>query len=254
MDIDINCDLGESFGAYRIGNDEAMMKYITSANVACGLHAGDPMVMDRTVQLAIEHGVALGCHPGYPDLQGYGRRAMALSSAEIENYVLYQIGALSAFARSHGAQLSHVFAHGALGNTSAADLEVARAVARAIARFSKELIMLCVARSEQVTAGRELGLRIAETVSIDRAYNADGTLVSRRLPGAVLHDPKEIVERAIRLVREGVITSVTGEPVTFKIHTITLHGDNPEAAENAAMLIDALKAAGIQTKPMTQLV
>jgi len=171
MEVDLNCDMGESFGCYRIGADEAMMQHIASANIACGYHAGDPLVMDRTVRLAAKHGVGIGAHPGFPDLMGFGRRAMQLSSEEIENYILYQIGALAAFARAAGVELVHVKPHGALYNMAAKDIELAKAIVHGIARFSRELIVVCLAGSTMIEAVEEVGLRAAQEGFADRAYN-----------------------------------------------------------------------------------
>lgn len=252
MQVDINCDMGESFGAFTIGNDEAMMRYITSANIACGYHAGDPLVMERTVKMALEHGVQLGSHPGYPDLLGFGRRVMDVPPAEVEGYVLYQLGALWAFAKANRAEVRHVKAHGALGNVAFVDTDVARAVARATARFSKEIILIALANTPLVEAGREYGLKVALEAYPERAYNADGTLRSRKLPGASIHDPQIAVERAIRMVRDGVVTAYDGETVQMKADTLCIHGDNPAAPQIAAALVDALKGAGVQVRPVAE--
>ena len=252
MKIDINCDMGESFGAFTIGSDKEMMKYITAANIACGYHAGDPMVMDRTVRLAVQHGVQIGSHPGYPDLMGFGRRPMTLSSEEIENYVIYQIGALWAFARAHEAELRHVKTHGALGNLTSVDLETSRAVARGVARFSKELMVYCLQATTQVTACRELGLPVVEEFYPERAYCADGTLLSRRMPGSSITDPKIAVERAIRAVKEGVVIAHGGETVKVRADSLSVHGDNPAAPRIASALVAALKAEGIDLKPAAE--
>jgi UPF0271 protein len=252
MQVDINCDMGESFGAFTIGNDEAMMRYITSANIACGFHAGDPMVMDRTVAMALEHGVQLGSHPGYPDLMGFGRRVMDISLAELENYILYQLGALWAFAKAHKAEVRHIKTHGALGNVAFVNADVARAVARAAAKFSKDLILIALANSPLVEAGQEAGLKVALEAYPERAYNADGTLRSRKLPGASIHDPQVAVERALRMVREGVVVAYDGETVPMKADTLCIHGDNPAAPQIAAALVEALKGAGVQVRPMAE--
>ena len=252
MQVDINCDMGESFGAYTIGNDEAMMRHISSANIACGFHAGDPMVMERTVKLALEHGVQMGSHPGYPDMTGFGRRVMDLSIDEVENYVLYQLGALWAFARAHKAEVRHVKAHGALGNVSYVNADVARAIARATARFSKEIILVALANTPVVAAGQEMGLKVALEAFPERAYNADGTLRSRKLPGASIHDPQVAVERAIRMVRDGVVIAYDGEEVRMKADTLCIHGDNPAAPQIAAALVEAFNKADIQVRPMAE--
>lgn len=250
MKIDLNCDMGESFGRYTIGNDEAMMPYITSANIACGYHAGDPLVMDRTVRLAVKHGVGIGAHPGFPDLMGFGRRQMQLAPEEIENYILYQIGALAAFTRAAGAELGHVKAHGALYNMAAKDVELARAIVRGIGRFSKDLIVVCLAGSAMVEVAEEAGLHVAREGFADRAYNPDGTLRSRRLPGAVIEDPQAAAERAIRMVREGVVVAHTGEEIPLRVDTICVHGDTPTAVEMAKAIRRELETAGIEVVPM----
>jgi len=252
MQVDINCDMGESFGAYTIGNDEAMMRHITSANIACGYHAGDPMVMERTVRLALEHGVQLGSHPGYPDLLGFGRRVMDLSPSEVESYTLYQLGALWAFAKANKAEVRHIKAHGALGNVAFVNAEIARAIARAAARFSKELILIALANTPLVEAGMEMGLKVALEAYPERTYNADGTLRSRKLPGASIHDPQVAVERAIRMVRDGEVVAYDGEIVKMRADTLCIHGDNPAAPQIAAALVEALKSAGVKIRPMAE--
>ena len=242
MKIDLNCDLGESFGRYSLGHDEALMPLITSANIACGFHAGDPVVMETTVQLALKWKVAIGAHPGYPDLQGFGRREMSLSEEEVEASVLYQVGALAAFARAGGGEVIHVKPHGALYNRAAKDRALAGAVARGVARFSQQLILVGLAGSVLVEAGQEAGLRVANEGFPDRAYNSDGSLMSRRLPGSVLESPGEVAAQAVRLIKEGA----RGLPV----HTLCIHGDNPAAVENAKAIRAALIANDIQVEAM----
>ncbi|MFB0536511.1 MAG: LamB/YcsF family protein [Anaerolineae bacterium] len=250
MKIDLNCDMGESFGRYTIGNDEAMMSYITSANIACGLHAGDPLVMERTVRLAQEHGVGIGAHPGFPDLQGFGRRVMQLAPEEAEAFVLYQVGALAAFAKAAGAELVHVKPHGALYNLAASDRSLAEAIARAVARFSRQLILVGLANSLLVEAGLEAGLSVAREAFADRAYEADGSLRSRQLPGAVLEDPAQATEQVVRIVRDGLVVAYTGEEVPVQAETICLHGDTPTAVEIAKTIRRELKAVRIEVVPM----
>jgi UPF0271 protein len=250
MEIDLNCDLGESFGRYRIGDDEAMMQYITSANIACGYHAGDPLVMARTVCLAVEHGVGIGAHPGFPDLMGFGRRAMQLSSEEIESYILYQVGALAAFARAAGVELTHVKPHGALYNMAAKDMELAGAIVHGIARFSEDLIVVCLAGSAMVEVAKQAGLRVAREGFADRAYNRDGTLQSREKPGSVIHDPQRVAERAVAMVRDGMVVAHTGEEICLRVDTICVHGDTPAAVQIAQAIRKALKASEIEVKPM----
>lgn len=254
MKIDLNCDMGESFGRYIIGNDEAMMPYITSANIACGLHAGDPLVMEHTVRLGQAHGVGIGAHPGFPDLQGFGRRVLQLAPEEAEAFILYQIGALAAFAQAAGAELVHVKPHGALYNLAAKDRPLAEAIARAVARFSRQLILVGLANSLLVEAGLEAGLPVAREAFADRAYEADGSLRSRRLPGAVLEDPAQATEQIVRIARDGLVVAYTGEEVPVQAETVCLHGDTPTAVEIAKTIRGELEAAGIEVVPMGHLV
>lgn len=254
MTIDLNCDMGESFGAYRIGEDEAMMSAITSANVACGFHAGDPLVMERTVCLAARHQVSVGAHPGYPDLQGFGRRNMDLSVEEIEAIVLYQVAALAGFARANRVELAHVKPHGALYNQAARDHGMATAVARAVARFSKDLILVGLAGSQLVEAGLEQGLRVANEAFPDRAYNPDGSLRSRKLPGAVLESPEEVVAHALTLVREGIPVSSGSQNTKIEVQTLCIHGDNPAAVKIARKLRAELFNANVEIAPLKQIV
>jgi len=248
--IDLNCDVGESYGAYRLGADDALMPWITSANVACGYHAGDPLVMDETVRLAVRHGVGIGAHPGFPDLLGFGRRAMQLAPGEVENYVLYQVGALAAFARAAGAELAHVKPHGALYNVAARDVEMARAVVRGVARAGSDLILVGLAGSALLEAAREAGLAVASEGFADRAYNPDGTLRSRRLPGALLESPAAAAEQALRIARDGTVTAHTGEEVSLHVDTICLHGDTPAAVEIAQAIRHRLAQAGVEVAPL----
>jgi len=248
--VDLNCDVGESYGAYRFGADDALMPWITSANVACGYHAGDPLVMDETVRLAVRHGVGIGAHPGFPDLLGFGRRAMQLAPGEVENYVLYQVGALAAFARAAGAELAHVKPHGALYNVAARDVEMARAVVRGVARAGSDLILVGLAGSALLEAAREAGLAVASEGFADRAYNPDGTLRSRRLPGALLESPAAAAEQALRIARDGTVTAHTGEEVSLHVDTICLHGDTPAAVEIAQAIRHRLAQAGVEVAPL----
>jgi len=240
--IDLNCDMGESFGRYTLGNDEAIMPFISSANIACGLHAGDPLVMRQTMRLAKQYGVVVGAHPGWPDLQGFGRREMSLPSDAVEALVLYQIGALYAIARAEGVELHHVKPHGALYNQAAQDKALASALARAVKRFSVDLILVGLAGSGLVEAGVEAGLKVSNEGFPDRNYNPDGTLMSRKLAGAVIESPEEVAANAIRLAREGIDFSRQ----RIRIDTLCLHGDNPHAVQNAELVRDALEKAGIK--------
>jgi len=242
MKIDLNCDLGESFGRYTLGNDAALMPHITSANIACGFHAGDASVMQATVRWAKQHGAAIGAHPGWPDLQGFGRREMSLSAEETEALILYQLGALAAFAKAEGAELRHVKPHGALYNQAAKNRELANAIARAVKRFSGDLILVGLAGSSLVAAGAEAGLRVANEGFPDRAYNPDGSLMSRNLTGAVIESPEDVARNAMQLAKDGILF---GEK-RVQVDTLCLHGDNIHAAENARQLREALQKEGIE--------
>ena len=248
MRIDINADVGESFGAYAIGNDEAVMGSITSANVACGFHAGDPSVMRKTVRLAVTLGVAVGAHPGFPDLVGFGRRDLKASPAEVEDFVIYQVGALAAVGAAEGARLQHVKPHGALFNMAVRDPRLADAIARGVTAVDRSLILFGLPGSEIVAAGRRVGLRVAAEVFADRAYEADGSLASRALPGSVIHDPDVVVARAVRMVRDGSVVARDGTLVRLEADTICVHGDTPGADVLAARIRAGLEAAGIAVK------
>lgn len=252
--VDLNCDLGESFGTYTIGRDGDVLPSLTSANIACGYHAGDPLVMDATVAACRAAGVAVGAHPGFPDLMGFGRRSMACSPREVKAYVQYQLGALSAFAAAHGMRVQHCKPHGALYNMAAKDLDLALAVAEAVASVDGRIILVGLAGSKSLEAGRKLGLRVASEVFADRAYQADGSLVPRRLPGAVLHDRDEAIARAVRMVTEGKVAAVTGEDVDIRADTICIHGDNPLAAVFARDIRRALEDAGADIVPLESVV
>jgi len=248
--IDINSDMGESFGVYHLGRDKEVMDYISSANIACGWHAGDPVVMEETVRLAKEKGVAVGAHPGYPDLMGFGRRRMDLTPSEIEAYLLYQMGALFAFAKAHGLPLQHIKAHGALGNLAFVDLEAAKTVARAAARFSKEVIFVALAGTVMVQAAKEIGVRFVQEVYADRVYNPDGTLQSRKIPGSVIHDPEKAARQALTIVKEGYVVAHDGTKVSVKPETLCVHGDTPGAVAILQKIREELKKASITVKPM----
>jgi UPF0271 protein len=243
--IDLNADVGESFGAYSIGNDEALMQSITSASVAAGFHAGDPGVLRRTIRLAKVHGVAVGAHPGFQDLVGFGRREMRVTPAEAEDLVLYQIAAVAGVAAAEGVRLQHVKPHGALFNMAAADTALAGAIARAVASFDPSLILFGLAGSEILRAGRTAGLRVASEVFADRAYERDGALRQRTKSDAVIHDPDRVVARAVRMVKEHAVEAVDGSLVSLEPDTICVHGDTPAAHVLAARLRQGLATAGI---------
>ena len=244
--IDLNCDLGESFGAYKIGMDEAVIPYITSANIACGFHAGDPLVMQRTVAACKTYGVHAGAHPGFPDLMGFGRRNLAASPAEVKAYVTYQLGALSAFCTAAGVPLCHVKPHGALYNMAARDAALARAICEAIAQVDPKLTLLALSGSEMITAAHDVGLPVKSEVFADRGYRADGTLVPRSAPGAMITDEDEAIRRMIRMVREGVVTSVDGVDVPLVADSVCVHGDGEKALAFVRKIRSELLAAGIE--------
>jgi UPF0271 protein len=250
MRLDLNADIGESFGAYNLGHDALLMPAITSASVACGFHAGDPGVMRETVALARQHGVAVGAHPGFPDLVGFGRREMRATPREVEDFVVYQIGALAAMAAAQGIRLQHVKAHGALYNIAVRDAAVADAIARATAAVDSSLILFGLPGSQLVAAGRRAGLRTAREGFADRAYRADGTLVPRAEPGAVIDDPEIVVSRAISMVREREVSAIDGSRVALEVETICVHGDTPGAAMLASRIRQELIDAGVSVLPV----
>jgi 5-oxoprolinase (ATP-hydrolysing) subunit A len=246
--IDLNCDLGESFGRWSLGHDAEVMESITSANVACGYHAGDPNVMRDTVRLARTKGVAVGAHPGFPDLVGFGRRNMTASPREVEDFVLYQIGALHAIAAVEGVKLHHVKAHGALYNMAIRDRPLADAIARAVAAFDRSLILFGLPATELLRAGEAAGLEVAPEGFADRAYEPDGSLTPRSRAGAVIHDPDEVVKRAVRMARDGVVTATTGQDIPMRVATICTHGDTPGSHELTRLLRAGLEREGIQVR------
>ena len=252
--VDLNSDIGESFGNYILGMDEEVLKFITSANIACGWHAGDAMVMDKTVAAAKKVNAEIGAHPGFPDLMGFGRRELKINYKEAKNYIKYQIGALWAFAKSHGVKLQHVKTHGAFYNMAAKDAEMARAVAEAVYEIDKDLIIVGLSNSEMIKAGRNIGLRVANEVFADRAYNSDGTLVSRSIEGSVIHDRDAAINRVIRMVRSGKVTSVTGEDINIQADTICVHGDNPSAVVFVREIRKALEKENIKVEPMNSFI
>lgn len=248
--IDLNCDCGESFGAWRLGDDEAVLPLVTSANVACGAHAGDPEVMRHTVRRCRDLGVAVGAHPGFPDLPGFGRRVLPMSPQEITNSVLAQIGALYAIARAEGVELRHVKAHGALYNLAAVTPPVAEAIARAVAAFSRELVLVGLAGSQLTAAGEAAGLRVAHEAFADRTYEADGTLRSRSLPDALILDPARNLSQALSIVQHGQALTLASSPVPVAADTLCIHGDTPGAAERAAALRHGLEQAGVRVRAL----
>ena len=249
MSIDLNCDLGESFGPWPMGNDAAMIDLVTSVNVACGFHAGDADTMRATVDLAKKRGVSIGAHPGFHDLQGFGRRPITgISGSEIENMVAYQIGALQAIAAAAGHKVTHVKAHGALSNVACVDDMTANAIASAIRAVDRELMFVVLANSQLVNAGEKAGLKLVHEIFADRAYEDDGQLVSRKKPGAVLHDADAVAARVVRMVQDGAVTAASGKKIAMKMDTVCIHGDTPGAVEIGRKVRAALDAAGIPVK------
>ncbi|MBN8209541.1 LamB/YcsF family protein [Bacillus sp. NTK071] len=244
--VDLNSDLGESFGAYTIGNDENVLEFISSANIACGYHAGDHNVMMKTVKLAHSLGVGIGAHPGFPDLGGFGRRDMNLSADEVFNLVAYQVGAIQGIANVHQARVQHVKPHGALYNRAAKDATIANAIASAIYSVDSELVLYGLAGSELVREGKEVGLSVAEEVFADRTYQPDGTLTPRLEPNAMIHDADTAVERVIRMVNEQKVTAVDGQDISIQADTICVHGDEPEALRFVQQLKNRLEEEGIR--------
>ncbi|MGO4854190.1 LamB/YcsF family protein [Phaeovulum sp. W22_SRMD_FR3] len=243
--MDLNSDLGESFGAWQIGDDAAMLDIVTSANIACGFHAGDPVGILRSLLAAAARGVQVGAHVGYPDLVGFGRRKMQIPAPELTADVIYQIGALQGLARAAGTRVSYVKPHGALYNTMATDLAEADAVIAAIKAVDPSLALMALAGAPVVAHARAAGLRVICEAFADRAYTAEGALVARSTPGAVLHDPEEIAARMLRLAREGVIEAITGETLRLDAQSICVHGDNPAAVAIARHLAQSLRGRGI---------
>ena len=244
--VDLNCDMGESFGAWTLGNDDALMPFITSANVACGFHAGDPAVMKATVRAALKHGVAIGAHPGLPDLAGFGRRNMDISPEEAFDLTVYQLGALQAVVKAEGGTLHHLKPHGALYNMAATNAALATAIAEAVYQVQPELLLYGLAGSELTRAGEKLGLRTAHEVFADRTYQANGTLTPRRQPDALITEARVATAQVLRLVQHGVVRTQQGQDVAIRADTVCLHGDGAHALEFAQQLNQELRAAGVR--------
>jgi UPF0271 protein len=250
--LDINCDLGEGFGPYRMGDDAALMRVISSANVACGFHAGDPLIMVETVARAQTHGVDIGAHVGFPDLQGFGRRVMHLDSAELRALTWYQLGALAGVAQATGQRLRHVTFHGALGNMCFADGALADTVMQAVHAFDRTLTVIAPPMTEMERAAEQAGLPVARVVFADRAYDDRGLLVSRKLPGAVIKEPVAVTQRVLQMVEDQAITSQSGKRMAVAIDSVLVHGDTPGAVSLATELRDRLERAGVQIRPLSQ--
>jgi UPF0271 protein len=246
--FDFNCDMGESFGAWRMGLDEEVIRFITSANIACGFHAGDPATMRRTVRLAEAHGVGIGAHPGFPDLQGFGRRNLAATPAEVRDDLVYQIGALTGFTSAK--RLQHVKPHGALYNMAVPGGDLARAIGEAVLDSDPSLVLVLLAGSKWAGQAEKMGLRVAREAFADRALMPDGTLVPRSRPGAVIHDTQQVIERSVRLATERTVVAISGEIVHVDADTLCLHGDTPDAVALASALRAALEAAGVVLSPL----
>ena len=249
--IDLNCDLGESFGHYKLGENTAILQYITSANIACGFHAGDPSVMRETVARCIEHQVSIGAHPGLPDLVGFGRREMAISPTEAYDLTVYQIGALQAIATSQGSTIRHVKPHGALYNMAAKNPALAEAIAKAVYDVSPNLMLFGLAGSELITAGQKFGLPIANEVFADRTYTNEGTLTPRRNTNALITSDEAALTQVLQMVKTQTVTATTGETVSLQADTICLHGDGEKAVVFAKMIYEALKAEGIRIQTIS---
>lgn len=247
--VDLNADLGESFGPYTYGADRDLLSLVTSANVACGFHGGDPEVMHRAVALAKQRGVAVGAHPGYRDREGFGRRYLAMTPGAVTDSLLYQIGALESFCRAEGTRVAYVKPHGALYNAAAKEESLAQAIVEGLVQYGGGLTLLCPAGSAMERAAEKRGVPTAREFFADRGYEEDGSLVSRSQPGAVITDPEEVCARVLQAVREGTVTTRTGGLLSVKFDSICLHGDNPSAVELAKKIRASLVEAGVQLLP-----
>ena len=250
--LDLNCDMGEGYGAWKMGDDAALLDHVTSANIACGFHAGDPGTIHRTIKLALDKGVAVGAHPSLPDLQGFGRRRMNVSAEEAYDMVLYQIGALAGFATACGGELAHVKPHGALYNMAAKDGKLAQAIAQAVKDFDPRLVLFGLAGSELIRAGTQAGLKTANEVFADRTYQADGSLTPRKQPDAIIHDADTAIAQVRRMVGEGRVRSQQGSDVPVQPDTLCIHGDEPNAVEFARRIRQALDADGVRVAPVSR--
>jgi UPF0271 protein len=251
--IDLNCDMGESYGRWTLGADEAIMSFITSANVACGYHAGDPHVMRKTVELALKHGVAIGAHPGLPDLMGFGRRVMDVSPKEVKDYICYQTGALREFVRVAGSDLQHVKPHGILYNMCEKDEALSQAVGEAVMESGgTQLILMTLASGRYDATCRKMGCRVASEGFADRAYNVDGTLVSRKIAGSLITDPERAAAQAVKMALEGKVRTIDGVEIDISVQTICCHGDTPGAEKIVRAVREVLDKAGVQVRPLRE--
>lgn len=252
--IDLNCDLGESYGTFVVGADDKVIPYITSANIACGYHASDPIVMQKTVELCKKYGVSAGAHPGYPDLMGFGRRYMDVSPAEAKAYIIYQLGALKAFTDALSIPLCHIKLHGALYNAAGKDEVLAQAIAEVVYKFSPDAILLGLSGSKMEDAAKKIGLRFAREVFADRAYEDDGSLVKRGTPGAIITDEDEAIKRVIGIVKYGKVKTLSGKEINLSADSVCVHGDSAKALRFVEKISAALKDSGIALKPLNEIV
>ncbi len=252
--VDLNSDIGEGFGSYVLGMDGDIIQHVTSVNVACGWHAGDPIIMEDTVIEAIRNNVGIGAHPGYPDLMGFGRRNMDISPREARAYMIYQLGALSAFAKANGGKIHHIKLHGAFYNMASMKEEIAEEIINAILDVDKDIILLALSGSYLANRGAERGLKVAQEVFADRGYNDDGTLVNRRLPGAFIHDKEEAFQRIKKMVLEEKVNTINGKEISIKADSICVHGDNPMALDFVRYIRENLIQSGIQVKKLEEFI
>ncbi len=252
--IDLNSDLGESFGRYTLGMDAEVLPLVSSANVACGYHASDPLVMDKTIAMAKEAGIHVGAHPGYPDLMGFGRRNLDVTPAEAKAYTLYQLGALDAFCKAHGMTMQHVKPHGAMYNMAGKDYQLAKGICEAIYAYNKDLIVMALSSGELVHAAEDMGLKVAREVFADRAYEEDGSLVNRRKEGAMITDEEEAIARVVRMIKEQKVTAITGKDIPIKADSVCVHGDGPKALAFVKKIRETLEKEGIAIVPLTEIV
>lgn len=251
--VDLNSDLGESFGRYTLGMDADILQLVSSANVACGYHASDPLVMNKTIAMAKETGVRVGAHPGFPDLMGFGRRNMDVSPAEAKAYTLYQLGALDAFCKAHGVKMQHVKPHGAMYNMAGKDYALSKAICEAIYEYDKDLIVMALSGGELVHAAEDMGLKVAREVFADRAYEEDGSLVNRRKEGAMITDENEAIARVVRMIKEQKVTAITGKDIPIKADSVCVHGDGVKALAFVKKIRETLTAEGIEIAPLVDI-
>ena len=251
--VDLNSDLGESFGRYTLGMDADILPLVSSANVACGYHASDPLVMNKTIAMAKEAGVRVGAHPGFPDLMGFGRRNMDVSPAEAKAYTLYQLGALDAFCKAHGVKMQHVKPHGAMYNMAGKDYALSKAICEDIYEYNKDLIVMALSGGELVHAAEDMGLKVAREVFADRAYEEDGSLVNRRKEGAMITDENEAIARVVRMIKEQKVTAITGRDIPIKADSVCVHGDGVKALAFVKKIRETLTAEGIEIAPLVDI-